>query len=98
MAEPTQYSFDLSEVTLALIKHQGLHEGVWTLGFEFNLGTAIVGPSPGEVKPSAFIGINRVQLAQPPEGSPSNPFTLDAAKVNPQPSPGQQKKTKGHGR
>jgi hypothetical protein len=46
MAEPTQFSFDLKELTTALIKQQGLHEGTWLAGFDFAFGAGMIGPTP----------------------------------------------------
>ena len=43
MAEVDTYGFDLREVTTALIKQQGIHEGLWMLAFEFSLGLASLG-------------------------------------------------------
>jgi hypothetical protein len=84
MAEPTQFSFTLEEVTQALIKHQGLHEGLWTLSIEFGLGSGIVGPTPTEGKPSAIVAVNRLQLVRPLDMQGEQlPFTQDASKVNP---------------
>jgi hypothetical protein len=91
MAEPTQYSFELSEVVAALIKHQGLHEGKWTIGIEFNMGAALAGPSPADARPTAIVAVNRLQLTQPPEGAAALTFTVDAASVNPAPKTSKNK-------
>ena len=83
MAEPTQYSFDLTEVTKALVKQQGLTSGKWTLAIEFNFSAMMAGPSPNEMKPTALIAIQRLQLvaagAQTVPGSP----IVDASKMIP---------------
>ena len=82
MAEPTQYSFSLRELTTALIREQGLREGLWMVSFEFNFGAGLVGAPPEEAKPTAFAQIGRVQLVQPPEGTPKGvPMVVDAAQV-----------------
>jgi hypothetical protein len=94
MAESTQYSFELSEVVTALIKHQGIHEGKWTVGVEFNMGAALAGPSPADARPTAFIAVNRLQLTQPSEGARAITFTVDAASVNPAPKASKKKQTK----
>jgi hypothetical protein len=65
MAETTQYTFDLKEATVALIKEQGIHEGLWILGFEIALGAGQFGPTPAEAKPGAFMQINKLQLLPP---------------------------------
>ena len=40
MAEPTQFTFDLKEVTEALVRKQELKEGKWTISFEMTLSLA----------------------------------------------------------
>lgn len=85
MAEVTSFSFDLREVTIALIKQQGLHEGKWTLGVEFGLAAAVLGPTPDESRPSAIVQVQKLQLTRPQSGLPEFPFVVDAAVVNPRP-------------
>ena len=85
MATPTQYTFDLKQATVALIKEQGLHEGLWTLGFEIVVGAGSFGPTPAEAKPSAFMQINKLQLIRQSEGSTEAANAVDAAIVNPTP-------------
>jgi hypothetical protein len=86
MAEPIQYSFDLREATVALIKQQGLHEGLWVLGFEMNLAAGLFGPTPAESKPGAMMLINTLQLMRHTSGL-EDPKVVDAAIVNPPASP-----------
>jgi hypothetical protein len=83
MAETTQYTFDLKEATVALIKEQGIHEGLWILGFEIALGAGQFGPTPAEAKPGAFMQINKLQLLRQTAEAAN---TVDAAAVNPPPS------------
>lgn len=81
MAEPTQYSFDLREVTEALIRKQGIKEGQWVATFEFNFAAANLGPNPDDVKPGAFVRIIRIHLSQPTPNEPALPWTVDAGKL-----------------
>jgi hypothetical protein len=83
MAEATQFTFDLREATIALVKHQGLHEGLWMIGFEFIFVAGLLGSTAPEVKPSALTQIGKIQLVQPQEGNKELPFVVDASKVNP---------------
>ena len=88
MAEPTQYSFSHRELTIALIKEQGLREGLWMVSFEFNFGAGLFGTPPEDVKPSAFLQIARVQLVRQSEPLPqSSSLVVDAAQVNPEQRP-----------
>jgi hypothetical protein len=80
MNEPSQYNFELRELLIILIKNQGLHEGIWSLGFEFGMGAGNIGPTQEEARPSAFIQLKQVGLAR---ASVEGPLALDAAKVNP---------------
>ncbi|WP_271585676.1 hypothetical protein [Bradyrhizobium sp. CCBAU 53415] len=81
MADPTQYSFELSEVTRALVRQQGLTSGQWTLGIEFNFTAMMAGPNPNDVKPSALLQVNRLQLVQVgPDTVPGEPV-VDAGKM-----------------
>jgi hypothetical protein len=83
MAEPTQYTFDLKEVTVALLKEQGIHEGLWTLSFEIVLGAGQFGPTQAEAKPGAIMQINKLQLLRQAGGTPEIANVVDAAIVNP---------------
>jgi hypothetical protein len=83
MATPLQYGFDLAELTKALIKEQGIHDGKWMVAFEFSFGVGLFGVSPAEVAPGGFWQVKRALLVQPAEaGSPAH-LVLDAAEVNP---------------
>jgi len=89
MTEPTQYTFDLHEVTVALVKQQGLHEGRWMLSVMFAQGAGMIGltPDQNDLRPTAFNQVTGIQLVRPPEGTPNAPFVVDAGKVNPRPTP-----------
>lgn len=98
MGNPSQYTFEMSEVATALIKAQNIHEGKWWVGFEFTLASGLLGGPGGpggstDAFPGAFFTIRRVVLAQA-TGEPPPPahMTVDAAQVNPQP------KARGKGR
>jgi hypothetical protein len=73
------------EVTLALIKHQNIHEGIWQLYVEFGIAAGNLPMSeesqdnlrlcPTAIVPIKAIGLMRVDK--------ENPLALDASKVNP---------------
>jgi hypothetical protein len=81
MADPTQYTFDLKELTELLVKHQGLTSGKWMLGAEFNFGAMMAGNSQNEVKPSAVVQLNRIQLTQAPPDAPAQATVVDASQL-----------------
>src|SRR5437763_15668072 len=86
MAEPTQFTFSVQEVTKALIKQQELREGKWVIALEFGFGAGLVGQTPdGAVFPTAFVAIQRVNLVRHPDNAPAHPLVTDAAEVNPRP-------------
>src|SRR4051794_33539341 len=93
MAEPTHFIFDFREAATALIKAQGLTEGVWAIGFEITVSIGIFGQAPEEARPGSMMQVARVTLGRQPD-DPSNrlPFSVDAAEVNP-PSGGKARAT-----
>lgn len=80
MAEVSQYTFELKEVTKALIINQGLHDGIWALMIEFGMGVGNVGPTQEETFPSAFVQVKKMGLIKVDQ---ENSLALDAAKINP---------------
>ncbi|CAN2535471.1 hypothetical+protein [Methylocapsa aurea] len=85
MAEPTQFTFDLKEVTEALVRKQGLKEGKWTISFEMTLIAGAFGSNPKDVRPGAMMQISSVKLIR---GGPDDhplPWTVDAKDLENQP-------------
>jgi hypothetical protein len=83
MADPTQYTFSMIEATEALIKQQGLHEGKWLIGIEFNVNIAMMGTGPTDVKPGAMILANGLTLQRADDVTAPPTLVVDAAIVNP---------------
>jgi len=72
--------YELKEITELLVKHHGLHEGLFDLAFEFQVAIGGVGSDPKSILPGAMIGIRRMGLTTAiKEGI----ATVDAAVVNP---------------
>jgi len=88
--QPTEHNpspiadFSLIEMTEILIKHQGLHEGLYNLSLQFQIAVGAVGPAPELVTPGAMIGVSRIGLSKAVKEK-ATPQTVDAAKVNPAP-------------
>ena len=82
MPESTTLKFDYTEVVEALIRKQGLHEGIWQFGVEFALGASLIPRSSqsNEVLPTALAGIGKIVLTKVDK---ENNLTVDAGKVNP---------------
>lgn len=70
----------LKQLTTILIKHHGLHEGLYDLSIEFSFAVGAIGPKPDELLPGAMIGVSRIGISTP---SSPGPNTVDAAEVNP---------------
>lgn len=71
---------ELREIAELLVKHQGLHEGLYDLAIEFQIGVGGVGPSPELVLPGAMLGVKRIGLKQT---LVTGTTTVDASVVNP---------------
>ncbi|MBM3774274.1 MAG: hypothetical protein FJW37_03840 [Acidobacteria bacterium] len=80
MAEAKQFVFTHREVVEALLKKQGIHEGIWGLYIRFGIKAANVGGSPSELMPSAIIPVLEIGLQK--FDKESN-IAVDAALVNP---------------
>lgn len=75
------FSFDHKQVTEALIKKEGIHEGLWAMLVEFGLGAGnIPGPEKDTQVPAAIVPILKIGIQSVP--SPT-PLSVDAAEVNP---------------
>lgn len=82
LAEAKTITFTHKEVVEALIKHQGLKEGIWQLYVEFGIAAANVQFSPEESHPSAVVPIRKIGLTKvDKEGL----LAVDAAAPNPKP-------------
>lgn len=76
--------FSLIEITEILIKHQGLHEGLYNLSVQFQIAVGAIGPSPELICPGAMLGVSRIGISKTEEEK-VNIHTVNAAKVNPAP-------------
>lgn len=84
MAEPTQYSFNYKEMAEILIKHQGIHEGLWQVYFKFGIQAANMAfNDASNYLPTAMIPILEVGIQKSEKEAP---LTVDAAKINPKKS------------
>jgi hypothetical protein len=78
--KPPPDPLPLTEVATLLIKRYGIHEGLWDLAFEMNVGIGLFGQSSSDILPGAMFRVSRVGLARAPQ---KGPLTVDAAEVNP---------------
>jgi hypothetical protein len=84
MAEADQYNFPYKEIVEALVKKQGLHEGLWALRVEFGLSAINVRTIEGSTDgmPAAIIPVVKIGIQRATE---LNNLSVDAAVVNPKP-------------
>ena len=73
-------SHELREITELLVKHHGLHEGLYDLALEFQIAVGAVGPDPASIIPGAMFGVRRIGIMKTERAGIS---TVDAAQVNP---------------
>src|SRR5712691_7998894 len=85
MAEADRYMFDYKEVAEALVKQQGIHEGLWGVAIEFGMAAQNIptGPDGKTVSPAAVCIVQKVGLNRWKE--PNN-LTVDASVINPSPA------------
>lgn len=89
MGEPKTIVFKYEEIIEALLKYQGIHDGIWGLHLEFGLqvGNIDVG-SPEEKKeklvPGLIIPLLKIGIGKTEQ---SGGISVDAAKVNPSSKP-----------
>ncbi len=81
MAEPTQYRLSLQELGIVLVRHQGLREGRWQIGFEINVGIGVFGPSPSESRPGSLTQIAAAVLTRAAPNTPDSELIVDASKI-----------------
>lgn len=82
-------SHELREITELLIKHHGLHEGLYDLAFEFQIAVGGMGfqmaaesvvADPSSILPGAMFGVRRIGISKAVKVGVS---TVNAAEVNP---------------
>jgi len=97
MAEPERWIFSYPEIAEALVKKQGIHEGIWGISVEFGISATNIG-GPGDedpILPAAIVPIVKMGLQK---FKKENSLTVDAAKVNPRPKKPSLKANKRGGR
>lgn len=81
MAQVNQLLFTYKEVAEALVKQQGIHEGLWGIYVEFGITAANINLAPdADITPAAIVPVQRMGLQRYEE---ANNLTVDATEVNP---------------
>lgn len=74
-------TFKHDEVVTALLKAQGIHEGLWQLYVRFTLRGTNIGPSNTELLPAGIVAIQEIGITRVAE---LTNLAVDAAKANPE--------------
>ena len=74
--------FNWQQVAIALVRAQGLHEGLWRVGMRFDLRAANVTVAQDVMVPGAFVPVMGMNLMRVEK---ADYLTVDAAAVNPRP-------------
>jgi hypothetical protein len=84
MAEARAITFSYKEVVEALLKQEGIHDGIWALSVEFGFGAANINTDPsGEtVAPASIVTVQKIGLVR---AEKLDNISVDAAEVNPAP-------------
>ena len=80
MAESTQITFSHKEIAQMLVKHQGIHDGIWGLFVKFGIQGLNVGEDESKIVPAALVPLLAIGLQK---FDKENALSVDAAKVNP---------------
>ena len=73
-------SHELREITELLVKHHGLHEGLYDLTVEFQFAVGAVSPDQKLILPGVMLGVSRIGIMKTEK---TGAATVDAAEVNP---------------
>lgn len=82
MAEPNRYEFSYKEVAEALVRQQGIKEGIWSVTLKFGIGAIRSGASPNEAVPTAVVPIAAIGLGKVDK---VDHLSVDASTLSPRP-------------
>ena len=88
---PVGPPLSMREIAALMVKHYDLHEGIYSLSIEFNIGVGKVGPNKENTNPGVMIGLAKIGLTSSPDLD--EPTSVDAAIVNPAKKPRGKKNT-----
>ena len=86
---PAGDPLSIKEITALLIRHYGVHEGLFDLYLEYRMAFGAFGPTPEEVLPSTILGVSHLSITK---SEKLGPLTVDAGLVNPKSSSPRTKK------
>lgn len=74
------YVFTYKQLAEALVKNQGIHEGLWGVYVKFGISASNIGPTQEEILPAAIVPVLEIGIQK---FEKQNNLTVDAAEVNP---------------
>lgn len=77
---PVGTPLEIRELTAVLVKHYGLHDGLYDLYLEYQMAFGNFGPSASQLVPSALVGLSKLGVTKVTQ---TGPLTVDASEVNP---------------
>lgn len=80
MAEVNQYVFDFKEVVEALLRKQGIREGIWGIYVEFGLVAANVVQPDEQLLPTALVPVKKIGIQRLEK---ETSLAVDASKLSP---------------
>lgn len=82
MPEATQIAFKFRELAEILVKHQGIHEGHWSIYTKFAINAANVSLNGSDHFPTALVPVIEMGLQRESDSEPG-PLAVNAAELNP---------------
>jgi hypothetical protein len=80
MPEITTLTLNHKELVEAIIKQQGIHDGIWQLYVEFGISATNISFGEDQLLPSAIVPIKKIGLHKV---EAENLLSVDASKINP---------------
>ena len=80
MPETQNITFTHKEIVEALLKDQGITEGLWGIYIEFGIAAGNVGSDKDNILPVAVVPVKKIGIQRFPE---ENNLTVDASTLNP---------------
>ena len=81
MDNVSQFQFELLDIAKMLLKKEGVREGKWTLGVNFNIAATLAGPTPEAARPTMLVSVDKITLSKAEKNAPPA-MTVDAAEIS----------------
>nr|WP_199046808.1 hypothetical protein [Dyella sp. ASV24] len=85
MADASRYEFNWEEIAAALVRQQGINDGLWTISVNFQFTGKNINVEGKPMRPGFVGSLSNVSLMRVTQAVPG--LTVDAARVNPRLTP-----------